>query len=98
MIKKSYSKTGRSCRVTFDVEADQSVKVAALCGDFNAWDTTSTPMKRRKDGKFSVTVSLSPGQPYRFRYLLDGAQWENDADADRHLPNPFGSNDSVIEL
>ncbi len=34
----------------------------------------------------------------RFRYLLDGERWENDWAADGYVPNPFGSEDSLLEV
>jgi len=77
MIKKTYSKTGRSCRVTFELPPEVNAETAYLCGEFNEWDETADPMKRRKDGRFSLTISLKPGQEYRFRYLLDGERWQN---------------------
>jgi 1,4-alpha-glucan branching enzyme len=98
MIKKAYTKTGRSCRVTFAVPAEVDAQAASLCGEFNGWDKTSHPMKRRKDGSFSLTVSLAPGRQYRFRYVLDGDRWENEQAADGYLPNPFGSQDSLIKV
>lgn len=98
MIKKAYSKTGRSCRVTFELPPEVNAQTARLCGDFNEWDTTSHPMKRRKDGSFTLTISLKPGRRYRFRYLLDGERWENDWAADAYVSNPFGSDDSVVEV
>ncbi len=98
MIRKTYSKTGRSCRVTFDLSPEVNAETACLCGEFNDWDHTAHPMKRRKDGRFSVTISLKPGRRYRFRYLLDGERWENDWGADDYEPNEFGSEDSVVEV
>ena len=55
-------------------------------------------MRRLKDGSFSATVSLQANQSYRFRYLLDGKRWENDPEANRYVPNDYGSDDSVVEL
>jgi 1,4-alpha-glucan branching enzyme len=98
MIKKTYTKTGSSCRVTFTVPPGMNAQTAYLCGDFNQWDRTSHPMKHRKDGSFSLTLSLKPGQQYCFRYLLDGERWENDATADAQTSNPFGSTDSVVQV
>lgn len=98
MIKKAYTKTGRSCRVTFAVPSQVKARRAAICGEFNDWDLKAHPMKRRKDGSFSLTVSLPTGRQYRFRYLLDGERWENDFAADEYMPNPFGSDDSVIKI
>jgi 1,4-alpha-glucan branching enzyme len=94
-MKKSYTKTGRSCRVTFEVPAQIDANTAALCGEFNEWDASKHPMKRRKDGGFSITVSLKPGE-YRFRYLVDSERWENDWEADKYVPNEFGTEDSVV--
>jgi 1,4-alpha-glucan branching enzyme len=98
MIKKAYTKTGRSCRVTFELSPEVNAQTAYLCGEFNDWDKTSHPMKRRKDGRFTLTISLKPGRQYRFRYLLDGERWENDWAADAYVPNSFGSEDSVVEV
>ena len=95
-MMKSYTKTGRSCRVTFELPPQVNANTAAVCGEFNEWDAAKHPMKRRKDGGFSLTVSLKPGNEYRFRYLLDGERWENDWEADKYLPNELGSEDSVV--
>lgn len=98
MIRKSYSKTGTYCRVTFELPAEAGASKVALCGDFNGWDPKAHPMSRRKGGRFSTTVSLKAGARYRFRYLVDGKRWENDWGADDYVSNPFGSEDSVVEI
>ncbi|MBX6343196.1 MAG: isoamylase early set domain-containing protein [Thermomicrobiaceae bacterium] len=98
MIDKAYTKTGRSCRVTFTLPADVNAESAAVVGEFNDWDPNATPMKRKRDGSFSASVSLKPGRAYHFRYLLDGQRWENDPSADSHAPNPFGGEDSVVQV
>ena len=95
-MKKTYAKTGDTCRVTFSLPAKVGAKSVALCGEFNEWDAEKHPLKPRKDGSFSTTVSLKAGAEYRFRYLVDGERWENDWDADKYLPNEFGSEDSVV--
>jgi 1,4-alpha-glucan branching enzyme len=98
MLKKNYSKTGSSCRVTFRLSADVGAEKVFLVGDFNNWDKESTPMKKLKSGDFSVTISLKPGEKYRFRYWLDDTKWENDWEADAYVPNEFGSEDSVVTV
>ena len=98
MIRKTYTKTGRSCRVTFELPAEIGAETAILCGEFNEWNETAKPMKQAKDGSFTQTVSLKPGQSYRFRYLLDGKRWENDWEADDYLLNPFGGDDSLVQV
>lgn len=98
MPKKEYTKTGRSCRVTFELPAEVNAKSACLCGDFNDWDQASHPMKRRKDGSFTLTISLKPGRQYRYRFLLDGERWENDWEAESYVPNYIGSEDSLMTI
>ena len=98
MLKKNYSKTGSSCRVTFNVPADVEAERVALLGEFNEWDADSHPLKKLKDGSHSVTLSLDAGKDYRFRYLLDGDRWENDDTPDQLVPNRFGSRDCLISV
>jgi len=95
-MKKTYTKTGKSCRVTFSLPAEVGAESASLCGEFNDWNAETNPLKRRKDGSFSTTISLNTGAEYRFRYLVNGERWENDWKADKYLPNEFGSEDSVV--
>jgi 1,4-alpha-glucan branching enzyme len=98
MLRKNYSKTGASCRVTFDLPPGVNAETASLCGEFNDWSSTVHPMSHRRDGRFSTTISLQAGETYRFRYLLDGERWENDWGADGYMPNPFGGEDSLLKL
>ena len=98
MLKKSYTKSGKICRVTFKLPAEVDAETAALCGEFNEWDPAASPMKRLKDGSFSVTVSLEVDRSYHFRYRLDSERWENDWEADAYEPNEHGSDDSVVTV
>ena len=83
--------------VTFELPAAVAAGSVALCGDFNDWSETSHPLNRTDDG-FKASVELAPGQRWRFRYLLDGARWENDWAADDYIVNEFGGEDSVVDL
>lgn len=98
MLKKSYFNGGKTCRVTFTVPARAGARSVHLCGEFNDWDEASHPLSRRKDGRFSASVTLKPGREYRFRYLLDRGQWENDKEADGFVPNPYGTEDSLLRV
>ncbi len=48
-----------------------------LAGDFNDWDPTSHPMTRDSGGWWRVRLALPPGE-YRFKYCVDGQEWEAD--------------------
>lgn len=96
-LRKQYLKSGL-CRVTFRLPAQavDGAERVSVAGDFNGWDEDGIILKKLKSGDFSVSVDLEPGKEYRFRYLVDGARWENDWNADKYLPNPHGSEDSVV--
>jgi hypothetical protein len=99
MITKAYEKTGRSCRVTFQIPPGKAeAQHAVVLGEWNGWNPEATPMKRDHDGSWTATATLPTGRPYRFRYLLDGAHWLNDDAPDALLPNHFGTEDSVVAL
>ncbi len=95
---KNYTKTRNSCQVTFLAPPDINAESVHLTGDFNGWDFSSLPMKRNKDGSFSLTISLKPGNKYDYRFIVNGARWENDAGADEFHPNPFGTENSVVKV
>jgi len=98
MLRKSYSKRGRMCRVTFNLPEEVKATTASLCGEFNKWNPTAHLMKKLKNGGFSATISLEVGKTYRFKYLLDGQRWENDWAADGYVPNRYGTEDSLVKL
>ena len=98
MLKKSYSKTGAACRVTFKYDNEEQAKSAVLAGEFNGWSLRDTPMKQLKDGSFSATLSLATGQSYLFRYVLDGNVWVNDPAADGYAGNEYGEENSVLTI
>ena len=100
-IKKQYLKKQPLCKVTFRIpeEIGKSAETAHVVGEFNNWDFFSTPMKKLKKGAFTASVNLEKGRTYQFRYLLDNSNWQNDGDADKFVPTPFGdSKNSVIAL
>jgi 1,4-alpha-glucan branching enzyme len=99
-IRKKFLKTGPVCRVTFTLpkEAASEAEMVCVMGEFNNWSRDAAPMKRRTNGDFSITLDLEKGRSYRFRYLIDGCKFENDWRADRYESNPYGGEDSVVEV
>ncbi len=98
MIKKSYSKNGNTCRVTFKFTPEKPVSSVVLSGEFNDWSSDRHPLTKRKDGSYSTTVSLPADQSYRFKYIIDGGDWCTDSQADGEEINCYGSKDSVIKV
>lgn len=95
-MKKTGTNNGKTS-VTFELPADVGCSAAHVCGDFNDWATDAHALKQRKNGSLSVTISLAPGE-YQYRFLLEDGEWENDWSADRYAPNPYGSDNSVVEV
>ena len=100
MLKKQYVKNKPVCKVTFyfpGEEANETIqpKSVQLLGDFNGWSEPK-PMKRLKDGRFSLLLELEKGREYQFRYLVNESEWHNDWQADQYVANPFDGQNSVV--
>jgi len=89
-LQKKPLKTKSVCKVTFTLPAEMSngASTVHLAGDFNGWSINESPLKRKKDGSFSVTLDLEKDSEYQFRYILDQKIWENDDSADGYAPSP----------
>lgn len=99
MIKKVYLKSRPVCKATFRLpeEAAKSAKSVYIVGEFNGWNTNATPMKRLKNGDFTITLDLTIDREYQFRYLIDEACWKNESGADKYVSSPFaGAENSVV--
>ena len=98
MIKKKFLKSRPVCKTTFSVPAaDYSGQQIGLVGEFNNWNSEAPiQMTKKKDGTLSATVELPVGKNVEFRYVVDGAQWVNDANADAYIATPFGSENGVV--
>lgn len=79
--------------VTFSLD---TVCPVSVVGDFNAWDPLANPLAPRVGGLRWATVTVPTGTELRFRYLADGGQFFDDADADALEPNGFGATHGVV--
>ena len=97
-LKKQYMKSNPICRVTFRLpkEAASGARTVHIVGDFNSWNIAETPMKKLKNGDFTLTLELPRNREYSFRYLINTERWENDWFADKYIPNHYGGDDSVV--
>lgn len=99
-LTKRYLKSKPVCKVTFRLTklAAQSAAHVHLVGEFNQWNILATPMKRLKNGGFTLTLDLEPNRAYQYRYLVDQVRWENDENADKYVPTPFGDCDNSVVI
>jgi len=95
-MPSNQSVTADAVEVAFSLPADVRADRVTLCGEFNAWSAETIELERVDDGTWQVTVALEPSRSYRYRFLLDGERWENAWQADGYVPNPYGSDDSIV--
>ena len=97
-IKKEYFKSRKTCKVTFRLPkiAATDAKSVSIVGDFNNWNLYANPMKKLKNGNYTITLELEPGREYQFRYLIDESKWENDWNADKYVKSPYGDSDNSV--
>ncbi len=82
-------------RITFAVTAPEAKEVH-ICGTFNEWGETCTPMKPDGKGSWKATLMLAPGS-YEYRLRVDG-EWIDDPECSTRVPNEFGTMNCVREV
>jgi len=99
-LEKKYLRQGSVCNVTFVLPKAAAPDAGSVCilGEFNNWSADAHPLQKREEGDFVITLELEAGRAYRFRYVIDGWKFENDWFADRYEPNPYGGEDSVVDV
>ncbi len=98
MLKKKPVRGSDKISVTFETRAHAGAGKMSVVGEFNDWNPRRHPMRKRKDGAWSATVRLEPGQRYEYRFLVDESEWATDGEADAIVQNPFGEENSVVAL
>ncbi len=81
-------------RVTLIAPIADAVEEVVATGDFTNWARDGVRLKRRRDGAWSATLELRPGE-YEYRLIVDG-EWRNNPGAERHTVNPFGTENDVL--
>ena len=99
-IKKQYIKSRNAYKVTFRLPriAAKDAKSVFVVGDFNNWNVYANPMKRLKNGDYTIRLELEPRSEYQFRYLIDESKWENDWNADKYTKSPYGDSDNSVVI
>jgi 1,4-alpha-glucan branching enzyme len=67
-----------------------------LVGDFTQWQKKGIPMRKDKDGVWTASVELTPGQ-HHYRFIVDG-DWRDDPECTVRVANPYGGNNMVRKV
>lgn len=89
------AKKTATASTTFSLYAPEANEVFVI-GDFNDWRPDDLKARRFKDGTWRKALTLKPGT-YQYLFLVDG-QWWVDPDNPGRARNPFGTENSVIEI
>jgi len=82
-------------RVPFLVSAPEAKEVR-ITGDFIGWIRKGVCLSHNGNGQWRTVLTLAPGE-YQYRLLIDG-EWQDHREASRRLPNPFGTENCVLEV
>ncbi len=94
MIEKSYSKDNQNCQLTFILPTEIVATDACICAEFTDWQPHA--MEQDEHGRWIATFAVPAEASYQFRYLINENEWHNDSECDTYAPNPFGSDNSVV--
>ena len=83
-------------RITFVFSPSAPIKKAYIVGDFNKWKLGADAMQLMPDGSFRKTKKLPTGI-YEYKFYADGIYW-NDPEADTQVVNPYGTQNSVLNV
>ena len=91
------SARGHAIKVTFALPLSEADQPVSVLGDFNGWDPTAHPLKKRSNGTRSATIEVAPGQALRFKYLAADGTWFCDPDTET-IGNEFNTSDSLLVI
>jgi hypothetical protein len=87
--------TQRIYNVEFAINAPNALTVG-LAGEFNNWSSIASPMHKRPDGKWAITLQLPAGR-YQYKLIVDG-MWVPDPMNPNQVDNYSGGKDSVVVI
>jgi 1,4-alpha-glucan branching enzyme len=91
--QKAVRKAGK--KVPFVVKGIEA-KSISVTGDFSGWSEDGICLTQGLDGEWQTSIKLEPGE-YQYRLRVDG-EWRSDPSAHKFVPNPFGSDNCVLEV
>jgi 1,4-alpha-glucan branching enzyme len=84
-----------SRRVSFVARVEKA-KSVSVTGDFTGWSAEGISLVKGPNGDWQTALNLGPGE-YQYRLRVDG-QWQDHAQAQKHVSNSFGSENCVLTV
>jgi 1,4-alpha-glucan branching enzyme len=89
-----FAKGKKKGTVQFSFKPEMSEAKVYLAGGFRSWQPL--PMKKQKDGRFTVELPLARGE-HEYKFVV-GGQWITDPDHSACIANSFGTKNSVARV
>jgi 1,4-alpha-glucan branching enzyme len=89
----------RSTHITKEIQFSLvavDAKKVSLVGEFNNWNPDADPMQRDKNGTWTKTKRLSPGN-LEYKFLVDN-EWIQDPQNMRVCSNCFGTQNNIVKV
>ena len=90
---KSAQRTAREVPIVVRAKGASEVIVT---GDFTQWSRDGIRLRKGPSEEFRTILELEPGE-YQYRLVIDGV-WQEDPQALRSVPNPYGGQNSVLKV
>ena len=90
--KKASAKPAKK-KTTFKLRAPEATQVF-VAGCFNDWDPAADPLTPGREGTWTCTLMLEPGE-HEYRFVVDGVWWDDPMAEERRL-NEFGCENCII--
>ncbi|MCD4817533.1 MAG: alpha-glucosidase C-terminal domain-containing protein [Candidatus Cloacimonetes bacterium] len=91
--KKEINKSKKEGEIVFEY-IDNNATSVSLAGDFNNWDATVNPMKK-KNKIWTISLKLDDGK-YAYKFVVNGEDWKIDPSNDEKIDDGLGGENSVI--
>ena len=75
---------------------DDAAREISLCGDFNDWLTNKNRLEKQSSGFWQTEIEMPPPGKYRYKFVIDGNRWTEDASHALKEADGFGGFNSVI--
>ena len=95
--RKAHAPTTSSVRPIELAVMAPFARSVSVVGEFNNWRTDSHPLQPKGGETWHITLELPPGT-YQYKFVIDGRQWEEDANNPKRTMNEFGTFNSVLEV
>ncbi len=77
---------------------DDNAETVHLAGDFNNWNSTEKQFFKNETGLWHAEIPSLPSGNYRYKFVIDGTIWKEDASNGMKKEDSFGGFNSILEI